>query len=598
MCGFLGSITFKPIEREIFEVCNKRIECRGPDKKTIQSNKIFQSNKLFHNFAFNRLSIIDLSESANQPMYSDEFNSLVMFNGEVFNHRQLRKKLEKNTKFKTSHSDTEALLNGLSFEGINFLKQLNGQFSIFYFDINKKEYYLARDRAGQKPLYYTVNNNGFYFGSDLTAVKNLSGNNHFDDNQIANYLNLGSTITPNSFFKNIYCVEPGEYIKIKVNNENFELENRKYWEIHDYLDDKTFSEEEFVDLFEDSVDIRLDSDVPVSVFLSGGLDSTSIVKAISKKRESINSFSLITNSKKYNESEYMNSVVNKYKTNHHIELVESEIPFDKIQSILLSYDDIIYDPSIIPTFILSNKISKNFKVAISGDGGDELLSGYSHYNNFHNNRKFADSLIKKIYKYYPENFGTGNKILKYSNNWKTSYTSFYSDVKLMKLLNIDNYESFESIYLNGLGEDWKSLTITDYKYFLNELMLKKIDKSSMLNSLEIRSPFLDYRLYEYILGHRRFDTQNDFTPKKIIKNYLLGDFDKQFLERQKMGFSINLNNIVYNNINTINDQITSSILNNFIDLSKVKNLLKVKSRINAIRIWKLYSLSMYLESNK
>lgn len=598
MCGFLGSITFKPIEREIFEVCNKRIECRGPDKKTIQSNKIFQSNKLFHNFAFNRLSIIDLSESANQPMYSDEFNSLVMFNGEVFNHRQLRKKLEKNTKFKTSHSDTEALLNGLSFEGINFLKQLNGQFSIFYFDINKKEYYLARDRAGQKPLYYTLNNNGFYFGSDLTAVKNLSGNNHFDDNQIANYLNLGSTITPNSFFKNIYCVEPGEYIKIKVNNENFELENRKYWEIHDYLDDKTFSEEEFVDLFEDSVDIRLDSDVPVSVFLSGGLDSTSIVKAISKKRESINSFSLITNSKKYNESEYMNSVVSKYKTNHHIELVESEIPFDKIQSILLSYDDIIYDPSIIPTFILSNKISKNFKVAISGDGGDELLSGYSHYNNFHNNRKFADSLIKKIYKYYPENFGTGNKILKYSNNWKTSYTSFYSDVKLMKLLNIDNYESFESIYLNSLGEDWKSLTITDYKYFLNELMLKKIDKSSMLNSLEIRSPFLDYRLYEYILGHRRFDMQNDFTPKKIIKNYLLGDFDKQFLERQKMGFSINLNNIVYNNINTINDQITSSILNNFIDLSKVKKLLKVKSRINAIRIWKLYSLSMYLESNK
>ena len=344
MCGFLGSITFKPIEREIFEVCNKRIECRGPDKKTIQSNKIFQSSKLFHNFAFNRLSIIDLSESANQPMYSDEFNSLVMFNGEVFNHRQLRKKLEKNTKFKTSHSDTEALLNGLSFEGINFLKQLNGQFSIFYFDINKKEYYLARDRAGQKPLYYTLNNKGFYFGSDLTAVKNLSGNNHFDDNQIANYLNLGSTITPNSFFKNIYCVEPGEYIKIKVNNENFELENRKYWEIHDYLDDKTFSEEEFVDLFEDSVDIRLDSDVPVSVFLSGGLDSTSIVKAISKKRESINSFSLITNSKKYNESEYMNSVVNKYKTNHHIELVESEIPFDKIQSILLSYDDIIYDP--------------------------------------------------------------------------------------------------------------------------------------------------------------------------------------------------------------------------------------------------------------
>ncbi len=177
MCGFLGSATFNTISENTIESCNKRIECRGPDEKVIISNKNFKSSKLFHNLIFNRLSIIDLSKKASQPMYSEEFNTLLMFNGEIFNHGELRKELEKNNlRFNSSHSDTETLLIGLSFYGLEFLSQINGQFSIFFYDIKNNEYYLIRDRAGQKPLYFSIDTNGFYFGSDLLSIQNLSNN--------------------------------------------------------------------------------------------------------------------------------------------------------------------------------------------------------------------------------------------------------------------------------------------------------------------------------------------------------------------------------------------------------------------------------------
>ena len=205
MCGFLGSITFNEISDIDFEKYNKRIECRGPDEKVVICNKNFVNPNLYHNYTFNRLSIIDLSKNASQPMQSNEFNSLIMFNGEIYNHKELRAFLEqKGVNFKSSHSDTEALLLGLSTMGMDFLKKLNGQFAIFFQDINKNEYYLVRDRFGQKPLYFANNSEGFYFGSDLISVKNLSNNHKFNEDQIKNFINFGSSITPSSFFSNVF----------------------------------------------------------------------------------------------------------------------------------------------------------------------------------------------------------------------------------------------------------------------------------------------------------------------------------------------------------------------------------------------------------
>ena len=297
MCGFLGSITKSEISKNELELCNQRIICRGPDEKKIINNKQYLSNPLFHNFVFNRLSIIDLSSNASQPMFSEKFNTLIMFNGEIYNHRELRKELENSgIKFNSSHSDTETLLMGLSSIGIDFIKKINGQFSIFFYDISKKCFYLIRDRAGQKPLYYSKNSHGVYFSSDLQSVKNLSKSYELDSKLISNYLNFGSSLTPNSFFVNIKNINPGEYLKFSFENQDFKITNNKYWDLQSYIDDKKFSEEEFIELFEDSVILRLESDVPVSNFLSGGLDSTAVVKAVSKNKKQLNTFSVITNS--------------------------------------------------------------------------------------------------------------------------------------------------------------------------------------------------------------------------------------------------------------------------------------------------------------
>ena len=600
MCGFIGSITNSQISEKLLESCNERIECRGPDEKIIVKNKKFGNSEQFHNLIFNRLSIIDLSKQASQPMISDQFNTLMMFNGEIYNHSDLRKKLESfKVNFKSSHSDSETLLNGLSFFGIDFLKDVNGQFSIFFHNIEKNEYFLIRDRAGQKPLYYSYNNDQLFFGSDLKSVSNLSNNISINNDELVNYLNFGTTINPNTFFENIQAVLPGECIKFSFNSKQQIIKNSfNYWELSQFLDEKDFKDEEFIGLFEDSVWKRLESDVPVSSFVSGGLDSTAVVKALSKKRNNLNTFSMVTDSKNFDETEYMKQVVDKYKTNHSVEVINSNVSFEEIKSIVLSFDDIIYDPSIIPTYLLSKNISKNYKVALSGDGGDELLSGYEHYRNFTSSKNIPTRISKALYSFYPGHFGSGNNILKHSSDWKSAFSSYYSDIKLIKMLKIDNYRSFEEIFLKNKENNWKSLMLTDHKFFLNEMMLKKIDRSSMLNSLEIRSPFMDHRLFEYVASHTRTDSDYSFSPKKIIKDYLSQDFNDHFLERKKMGFSIDIVNLVTNNKSEIYETILNSEINKLYNLKFIHKLSMINTRFNALRIWKLYCISLYLDSEK
>ena len=292
MCGFIGSITNKQINEDFLGSCNERIECRGPDEKKVISNRTFGNNEKFHNFVFNRLSIIDLSDKASQPMFSEQFNTLMMFNGEIYNHRELRNKLESlKINFKTSHSDSETLLNGISYFGLDFLKDVNGQFSLFIQNINKNEYFLIRDRAGQKPLYYSQNNNELFFGSDLKSVSKLSNNVSINNDQLVNYINFGTTINPSTFYKNVQAVLPGECIKFSLNSDQqFIKNNFNYWELSEFIDEEEFRNEEFLNLFEDSVWKRLESDVPVSNFVSGGLDSTAVVKALSKKSDNLNTF--------------------------------------------------------------------------------------------------------------------------------------------------------------------------------------------------------------------------------------------------------------------------------------------------------------------
>ena len=592
MCGFTGSISVNPIDNSLIEAANKIIDCRGPDSKCSIS-KSYDGYNL--NFCFNRLSILDLSEEANQPMYSKEFKTMLMFNGEIYNHAELRKDLEnKGFKFFTSHSDTETLLIGLSHYGIDFVNKLRGQFAIAFLDERKSKLHLVRDRLGQKPLYYFLDNKNIHFGSSLMSLLKIIKDYEIDENQLYSYLDYGIISSPFTLFKNIFKIMPSEILTIDLDNSIFSKSESKYWQIENFIDDKPFNIDDFHNIFSESIDLRINADVPVANFLSGGIDSTSIIKNLVDNKKEVNSFSIYIQEKKYDESKYIKEVVSKYDLDHKHATISADISLEEITQALDSLDEPYSDPSVVPSYILSREISQRYKVAISGDGGDELLGGYERTAISLKKGSFLNNLISKFYYLYPPILGTGNIFLSKSTDLETKYRSFLEDKKLIKLLKVS---SPNNTFADGLNYKdlnyYKKLLIADYKYFLPEMMMFKIDRTSMANSLEVRSPFVDHKLIEFIMSSKSSYLNPD-NPKEILKKYLSDDFSDDFVSRKKQGFVFDVESWVFNNIEYIEDKITNGYVVNKLN-NKIINLLSLKkSRINGQRIWKLFVLEYYL----
>ncbi len=594
MCGFIGKISSFSHDIENLNKANEIILCRGPDStKNISTNVDGYDVSLI----FNRLSIIDLNENADQPMISDDQNYILMFNGEVYNHQELRKSLEKQVKFRTSHSDSEVVLNGLITQGISFVKKLRGQFSIFF--LNKKENtcYLIKDRLGQKPLYYNLENNSITFGSNLKSLIKLNKNYVLDDENINEYFRYGAVAEDETIFKNYYKVLPSEIIKIKWDggSHGFEITNEKYWELESFIDENNFSTEKFFEILTESIEIRTNADVPVANFLSGGIDSTSIIKNLYDNNKNVNSFSVRFKDPKYDESNWSRMVAEKYKTNHKEVFLSSEINENVIHNSLSSLDEPYYDPSVVPSYVLSKEISNYYKVAISGDGGDELLGGYKRTMDSLKSKSFINNIISKLYNLYPPFLGTGNKFLSQSSNINTRYRSYLEDMNLLKLLEITPPRGGYVINIKDHYEDYKGLLLSDYGFYLPDMMMFKIDRTSMANSLEIRSPFVDHKLVEYIMSTKSsyIDLNNS---KNILKNYLSQDFSNEFINRDKQGFVFDIENWIFQNLNLVNETLNAGKVNNYISDNFALKVAKYKSRINSHRIWKLYVLNHYLEN--
>lgn len=595
MCGFTGTISLQEVDNEKIKIANKLIECRGPDHTSSVQKLV---GKKYFNLWFNRLAIIDLDEKANQPMYSDKFKTTILFNGEIYNHQALRKELiKKGISFKTSHSDTETLLMGISFFGLSFVEKVRGQFAIAFLDELNNKFYLIRDRLGQKPLYLNFNNKRVDFGSNLISLLKVSDNTSLDEQEIYNYISYGINNSPKTLFKSIAKVKPGEIVSIDLGENQFSISQFNYWNIEDYQDEKNFDEEEFFEIFSESVNLRVEADVPVSNFLSGGIDSTSVVKNMLDKGHDINSFSVYFDNPKYDESEYIKQVVEKYNLNHEYVEINSEINNEDVFESLDCLDEPYYDPSVIPSYLLSREISKKYKVAISGDGGDELLGGYQRTILSLNKSSLFKNLISKFYFLYPAVLGTGNNLLLNSNNLEKRFRSFLEDQKLLNIFGLKadqhNYASHLSFNNDNI---YKSLLIADYKFYLPEMMMFKIDRTSMANSLEIRSPFVDNKLIEYVMS-----TSTNYIdiekPKKLLKNYLREDFNDKFLNRRKQGFVFDVEEWVYTNLDLISDTISSGNVVNNLDKNIISKLKINKSRINGQRIWKLFVLENYLQRN-
>jgi len=594
MCGFTGCFSFQNISSQDIDEGNKLAVCRGPDNQ----KNISGSEGINFDLWFNRLSIIDLNDNANQPMVSSSLNSLIMFNGEIYNSNKLRQKKElKNYDFKTSHSDTETLLAGLEISGIEFINNLEGQFSFIYWNKQEKKIFFVKDRLSQKPLYFNLNENTITFASNLKSILKILKNNHVNDNYIKQYIAYGVVFSPNTIFDNIHKVEPGHYLEIDYIDNIFKSTVNKYWQPFDFIGNKKFSQEEFLDIFSESVEKRLVSDVPIASFLSGGLDSTSIVKKISELGHRINTFSVVVDKSEINEESYIKEVVSKYNTNHSQIKVESSISSKNVFEALDCLDEPYGDPSIVPSFLLSKLISQDFKVAISGDGGDELLGGYSRMKNHLVKRSKLKNLYSKLYKTYPPLFGTGTRLKSFSNDFLEAHKSYIEDEKLVGLLFDTQINSQSGINFIEDKSLYKSVLINEYKYYLSEQMMFKVDRASMANSLEVRSPLVDNKLVEYILNTSHNYISKD-SQKLPLVDYLKEDFDSSFLNRPKQGFVFDYHTWVFENFNLISDIIDNSELNKYFHANKIYMLNKFKTRINALRLWRIFVLANYLNSVK
>ena len=546
---------------------------RGPDN---------QENWIHENFsiglAHTRLSIIDLTQHGNQPMMDTTKNFVISFNGEIYNFKKLKSSLQDLGYIFYSDSDTEVLLNGFIEWGEDIFKKINGMYAVSILNIKKNILYLARDPAGQKPLYYNhcPETKSFIFGSEIKALRCFptfkNSLNHAHLNQL---FEEGYCSDDRSIFQSTFKVKAGSIIKYDL--EKSDISEHIFWQadklqnlfspslgqqfIYDKEDKLLY---ELHNLLEEAVDSHLNADVSVGMLLSGGIDSSLLVAIAAKIRKKINTYTVrFSNNKDFDESTYAANIANQFQTDH-CELDASHINPKIIDELVHFYDEPIFDTSTIPTFLLSSLISKHCKVAIGGDGGDELFGGYPHYDKLLRIQNYS----RWVPLFLRENFSNffqktlpiglkGKKTLEFfgtdlTNSYPNTSEFFsYSDRKKIfnsdniNILNIQNLQFKNSAQNNDLID---KATLRDFNNFLREDILVKVDRASMAHSLEIRSPFLDDSILNFAFSRvpsvmKVTKSNRKILLKKLASRLLPADHD---IDR-KQGFSLPLKELVHDN---------------------------------------------------
>lgn len=553
MCGILGT-NFKSFS---FLESLKLLNHRGPDNLDFYEYQNYQ-------FGHTRLAIIDLDEEANQPMVFDDI--LIVFNGEIYNYKELI--LEEKLICKTK-SDTEILIRLYQKYEEEFLDKINGMFAFCIFDLKKEKFFCARDRFGKKPFYYYFKDGKFIFASEMKAIlKLLDSTPKFNQKALEEYLTFWSALSSNTFYKDIKKLEAGYKISLFKN----QIKKQKYYDFNEIKTIQRTQEQTIIDIEEllyDSVSSRLVSDVDVATLLSGGVDSSLVSALYSKVSEKkIDTFCIgYDEYLHYSELPYAKKVSKYIGSNHHEIVINRKNFLETIDNMIFHMDEPNGDSASIPTYILSKEISQNgFKVALSGEGSDEIFLGYDKYF----------------------------KLLKNKDIFTTINSAFNEEDK--KSL-FHNYKKVDYSYLNKYSSRDKNLSYIDMKIWIAEVLMSKIDKMSMANSLELRAPFLDYRLVEYLFSVdtniKTADT-NKYLLKEIAKKYL----PSEIVFRKKKGFSSPFVEWLY-------DEFQDEILRCILRVNKILSIFNeeyVKFIYNEAKekrlkqyIWNLYIFSRWFE---
>jgi len=531
MCGIAGIFTPDPKGNELKKVmmmCDTIVH-RGPDEDGIFFGK-------YISMGMRRLSIIDV-EGGHQPLYNEAGNLVLIFNGEVYNYIELKKELENNGhKFQTN-SDAEVILHLYEEKGIKLLDDLNGMFAFCLWDELKNEGFIVRDRLGIKPLYYWNSNDGLMFASELKALMDFLPSIEIDETAISIYLKLMFIPAPLTPFKNVQKLTPASYIYFSRTEITSPLE---YWEIpHDV--DKTIIDEklrsEFLELMKDSISLQLRSDVPVGIFLSGGLDSSMIATfAIEKMKGKVSTFNVKYQGTHFDETKYAKLVAKKLNSDHHIVEVCTKDVINLLPKIIWHMDEPHGDSAMVGTYIVSEFASRYVKVVLNGSGGDELFAGYSWYlEGFQLNRimNMIPESLRTIVRSISEKLDFNIEFIGiFASARKSSYfQDFFTNRKIDA-----KKDDFFNMYRNNQTDVINKLLYADTKYYLTDDLLLLLDKMTMAASIEGRVPLLDHRLVEWAFRIQgRLKISNN-TLKYLLKEWLRNTLPSEILFRPKMGF--------------------------------------------------------------
>jgi asparagine synthase (glutamine-hydrolysing) len=551
MCGINGFVLDKStsVDENISMInkMNSLITYRGPDSDGIYTDAAV-------GLGMRRLAIIDLS-TGKQPIFNEDGTMVIVFNGEIYNFKELRDDLiMKGHKF-TTKSDTEVILHSYEEYGTKCLDKLNGMFAFAIYDIKNREVFIARDRAGEKPLYYHKDHEKFIFASELKSIiKTFDIKKEINKTALNQYFSLTYIPAPLTMFENIFKLEAGSFILYKDGN----LKIERYWNIDSRETEPIQSYDECKRRLREalftSVEQKMISDVPLGAFLSGGIDSSIMVGIMSKLSDRpVETFTIGFKLKEFDESDRAQIVSQKNKTNHHIHFLDYTHAVSELENILETFDEPFADSSAIPTYFVSKFAGEHVKVVLTGDAGDELFGGYSkymvnYYTDMYNRvpgvlrKNLIEPLIYKI----PDRSSFSRKVRKvvessemymYEKRRELMFLGFNGDKigKLLKTENInsDSYDIIEKAYNKNLEFDELTRTLyTDFKIVLERDMLVKVDRMSMLNSIETRVPMLDRSVIELA-----FRMPSNFKISGRNQKYILKDTFKDLIPQEVLGKS-------------------------------------------------------------
>jgi len=536
MCGILGQIANQPIARDKFQKTLLLINHRGPD-----DNGIYFDNNIA--FGHTRLSILDLSNYGHQPMLSKNQNYVLIYNGEIYNFEEIKRELkEKGYKFH-SHSDTEVILNGFIEYKEKIVDKLNGMFAFAIYNKINGNVFLARDRSGIKPLYYFKDDRNFTFSSEIKTLKEFSSKINLDAKIL--FLLLGSVPEPMTIYENICMFPAGHYAYFA----NGVLNITKYDE-YKYEPKILKPYDEIVKdvncLLHESIKRHLISDAPIGTFLSGGLDSSAITAIAAQYKDNLQTLSLVFEEKDLSEEYYQDLVVDRYKTDHTKYLIDEKLFLESIDDFMDSFDQ----PSIdgLNTFFVSKAAKESgLKTVLSGVGGDEIFYGYGSFKNakkLHFLSRIPYALIKvfqQSHKYKKL------ELLQVENDlaYYLPIRGVFTPTEIARLLEIDRskvynvitqlWETYHTTHIDTIDD---KISFFELNIYMKNQLLRDTDVFGMANSLEIRVPFLDKELVDYVLRVKPEQKYDQKINKIILADALRELLPMEIFDRPKMGFTL------------------------------------------------------------